>query len=598
MTTDQPYITELRKLYELQPGLTREEFNNAKLVFARQSQEEQQVLLTGDNNEKLDYVRWLLERLQQPAIPPPPAPALQPAVSVSEDYVVVNRNGELLFSSLPSPPRQLQPCSPPYVRGSMGMSSMRRLCMGHTAWSMVDMGKWFDQVMLAALNMEHGGSNAVVCTILLPTVVMTLVNDIGMCLRPPAVSEDYVVVNRNGELLASLPPARYTEVEEIAQGRQQPAIPPPPAPALQPAVAVSEDYVVVNRSGELLASLPPARYTEVEEIINALVAQRHIHKDTQNNRRLTIDMPTPMPIYLAQYLEYGAEVVLRYHERHLIDAWRILAVSCKLDNVHDVLNERLGRSSSRPSTTTSGSGLRSKQLHQHDTSELRQPLLLNFDVHAGRENSTTDRRLTIDMPTPMSFYLAQYLKYGVEAVLGYHERHQMDAWRILAVSCKLGNLLDALNERLGRPSSRPSTTTSGSGLRSKQLHQHDTSELEATIAAELLMYMLAGKTAQRLAWVIRVVVLFLFGGLLWGGLVVIPREGDSAVDAFSVCATIVGIMVDAVSWASIVWFVFMYTDWVVAVVSRFRFCSSVVEEFCGTISKWRCYDPNVVTPQP
>jgi len=80
MTTDQPYITELRKLYELQPGLTREEFNNAKLVFARQSQEEQQVLLTGDNNEKLDYVRWLLERLQQPAIPPPPAPALQPAV--------------------------------------------------------------------------------------------------------------------------------------------------------------------------------------------------------------------------------------------------------------------------------------------------------------------------------------------------------------------------------------------------------------------------------------------------------------------------------------------------------------------------------------
>jgi len=199
--------------------------------------------------------------------------------------------------------------------------------MGHTAWSMVDMGKWFDQVMLAALNMEHGGSNAVVCTILLPTVVMTLVNDIGMCLRPPAVSEDYVVVNRNGELLASLPPARYTEVEEI---------------------------------------------------INALVAQRHIHKDTQNNRRLTIDMPTPMPIYLAQYLEYGAEVVLRYHERHLIDAWRILAVSCKLDNVHDVLNERLGRSSSRPSTTTSGSGLRSKQLHQHDTSELRQPLLLNY----------------------------------------------------------------------------------------------------------------------------------------------------------------------------------------------------------------------------
>mmetsp|Transcript_2184 Transcript_2184/g.4904 ORF Transcript_2184/g.4904 Transcript_2184/m.4904 type:complete len:217 (+) Transcript_2184:283-933(+) len=190
MTTDQPYITELRKLYELQPGLTREEFNNAKLVFARQSQEEQQVLLTGDNNEKLDYVRWLLERLQQPAIPPPPAPA------------------------------------------------------------------------------------------------------------------------------------------------------------------VSEDYVVVNRNGELLASLPPARYTEVEEIINALVAQRHIHKDTQNNRRLTIDMPTPMSFYLAQYLKYGVEAVLGYHERHLLDAWRILAVSCKLGNLLDALNERLGRPSSRPSTTT------------------------------------------------------------------------------------------------------------------------------------------------------------------------------------------------------------------------------------------------------
>mmetsp|Transcript_2183 Transcript_2183/g.4901 ORF Transcript_2183/g.4901 Transcript_2183/m.4901 type:complete len:217 (+) Transcript_2183:283-933(+) len=216
MTTDQPYITELRKLYELQPGLTREEFNNAKLVFARQSQEEQQVLLTGDNNEKLDYVRWLLERLQQPAIPPPPAPA------------------------------------------------------------------------------------------------------------------------------------------------------------------VSEDYVVVNRNGELLASLPPARYTEVEEIINALVAQRHIHKDTQNNRRLTIDMPTPMSFYLAQYLKYGVEAVLGYHERHLLDAWRILAVSCKLGNLLDALNERLGRPSSRPSTTTSGSGLRSKQLHQHDTSELRQPLLRNY----------------------------------------------------------------------------------------------------------------------------------------------------------------------------------------------------------------------------
>jgi len=147
--------------------------------------------------------------------------------------------------------------------------------------------------------------------------------------------------------------------------------------ALRAIKPVGEDYVVVDESGRTLAMLSQARYNQMEGIIDYLAQHRKRIRKDMENRRLTIVMATPMSDYLAQYLEDGAEALRGYNLNQQIDVWYMVANYCKVADLSNALIERFGKPSSRPSTTTSGYGMRNKQLHRHGTSEQRQPLLLN-----------------------------------------------------------------------------------------------------------------------------------------------------------------------------------------------------------------------------